>query len=87
MKTLQFRTPHVGGQWAASRNTHDAVAMAIHAISDNSRSPHEIWEAPTEAEYDNVALAVNNYLDNGLFDANPDGCYPWGCETVEIKAK
>lgn len=83
----QYRTPAVPAEWATSRETHAAVAMAIHAIADESRSPEAIWEGPTPAEWDHVAMAVEDYIDNGLFPQEPDGRYPWGGETIVIDPK
>jgi hypothetical protein len=80
--TIQFETPAVAASWADSRETHPAVAMAIHAISDNVRTPHAIWECPTQAEWDHVAIAVQNYVESGAFAAEEDGRYPWGSECV-----
>ena len=47
-------------------------------------NPEAIWEAPTAAEWDHVAMAVENYVDNGVFSAEPDGRYAWGQESVVI---
>jgi len=58
--------------------------MAIHAISDSRRSPEAIWEAPTLNEWDHVATAVQNYVLNGVFEAEDDGRYPWGAECIVI---
>lgn len=59
-----------------------AVATAIHAIADASRSPEQIWSEPTPAEWDHVTMAVENYVQSGAFPASDDGRYPWGCEAV-----
>jgi hypothetical protein len=80
----QYSTPTVAAEWAGSRETHPAVAMAIHAIADGARTPEAIWEAPTAADWDNVAMAVQNYVDAGVVDAEDDGRYPWGAETIEL---
>ena len=84
--TSQYPTPSVSADWASSRETHPAVAMAIHAISDSSRSPEAIWEAPTSNEWDHVAMAVENYVANGVFTAEDDGRYPWGGECIVIES-
>lgn len=68
-------------RWADLRETHLAVAMAIHALADDSRSAQDIWAEPTPAESDHVAMAVQNYVLAGLFDFEADG-YAWGLETV-----
>ena len=78
----QYRTPAVSAEWANSRETHPAVAMAIHAIADKTRNPHSIWETPTIIEWDHVVMAVQNYIDAGIFAAEDDGRYPWGQETI-----
>jgi hypothetical protein len=80
----QYETPKVDPQWAESRETHPAVAMAIHAIADDTRSPEEIWEDPTVAEWDHVTMAVENYLAEGLFSPSSDGRYHWGEEFIEF---
>lgn len=72
--------------WAESRETHPAVAMAIHAIADERRTAEAIWEAPTSAEWDHVAMAVENYLIHGDFEPEADGRYPWGLEAVVVEA-
>jgi hypothetical protein len=82
--SIQFATPTVSAEWANSRETHPAVAMAIHAISDNSRSPEAIWEAPTSDEFETVACAVENYTANGVFEAEDDGRYQWGDEIIVL---
>ena len=83
---LQYQAPTIPAQWANDRNTHDAVATAIHAIAGGKRTPELIWENPTPAEWDHVAMAVENYVDNGVFSVEPDGCYAWGQESVLIAA-
>jgi hypothetical protein len=85
MKNRMYQTPNVDREWSASRNTHHAVAVAIHAISDSKRSPEAIWEAPTSTEFDVVANAVEDYLLHGDFDREPDGKYPWGNENIVIR--
>ncbi len=81
-----YQAPRVAAEWADSRETHPAVAMAIHAISDSSRSPEAIWEAPTPAEWDHVCMAVEEYVKRGLFPAEDDGRYYCGQEVVEVAA-
>ncbi len=83
-KTPQYNTPIVAADWASSRETHMAVAMAIHAIASGNRTPEVIWEDPTPAEWDNVAMAVENYLDCDLFERDPEGEYSWGQETIRV---
>lgn len=82
MSTLQYPTPTVSREWAASRETHSAVAMAIHAVSGPGRTPEQIWEDPTQAEFDHVRMAVQNYVSAGVFDGETDHCYAWGCAVI-----
>lgn len=77
-----YSTPTVSAAWADTRETDMAVAVAIHAIADASRSPEAIWEAPTAAEWDHVTMAVQEYVSNGDFP-DQDG-YCWGQETVKF---
>ena len=79
-----YETPNVAAQWASSRNTSEAVAMAIHAIADSNRSPEEIWEAPTAAEFEHVEMALSEYCRMGDIDA---GEYHWGDELLEVLAE
>ena len=81
--TIQYRAPAVATDWASTRNTDMAVAVAIHAIASHDRTPEAIWDAPTSAEYDHVATAIENYVANNVFAAQPDG-YCWGQETVRL---
>lgn len=76
-----YRTPKVDPQWAASRETAMPVAVAIHAISSHDRTPQAIWESPTQAEWDHVCMAVEEYVRHGDVEADPDG-FPWGVETI-----
>jgi hypothetical protein len=82
--TSNYTAPRVDRHWAESRETHIAVATAIHAISDSKRSPEEIWADPTQAEWENVTMAVAEYITNGYFLASDDGQYPWGEETLVV---
>ena len=84
--SLQYSAPSISAQWANERETHIAVATAIHAIASGARTPEVIWDNPTNAECDHVAMAVENYVDNGVFSAEPDGRYAWGQESVVIAA-
>jgi len=85
MTYLQYATPVVSAEWAASRETHIAVATAIHAMSGPGRSAEAIWEAPTAAEWNHVCMAVENFVSAGVFAAEDDGQYPWGGETVVLQ--
>lgn len=84
MSQVQFATPKVPAEWANSRETHIAVATAIHAIADDKRTAEAIWEDPTQAELDHVTMAVQNYVDNDVFPAEEDGRYSWGQEAVTL---
>lgn len=79
-----YAAPNVSRDWASSRETHMAVAVAIHAISDKSRSAQAIWEAPTPAEWDHITMAVQEYVEAGDFQPEPDGRYSWGMETIKL---
>ena len=83
---LQYPAPTVPAQWANDHNTHDAVATAIHAIAGGKRTPELIWDDPTPAEWDHVAMAVENYVAEDLYPAEPDGRYAWGQEAFVIPA-
>lgn len=87
MESRNYKTPSVSADWANSRETHMAVATAIHAIADGSRSADEIWEAPTSEEWDHVAVAVEEYVRHGDFPAEEDGRYPWGQETIVLEVE
>lgn len=79
-----YQTPPVAAEWAQSRETDMAVATAIHAIASSQRSPEAIWEAPTQAEWENVEMAVCEYVAHGDFTFDPAG-YCWGAETIRIE--
>ncbi len=79
-----YNTPTVDHEWANSRETHMAVATAIHAIAGSSRSAEDIWGEPSAAEFDHVVMAVAEYLRHGDFPAEDDGRYPWGQATIRI---
>jgi len=81
-----YERARVDKRWADSRNTHIAVATAIHAIADSTRTADRIWEDPSPAECDRVKMAVEEYIEHGDFPAAPDGRYSWGCEVVELPA-
>lgn len=69
-------------RWADSHETSIPVALAIHAIADDTRAPEEIWEVPTSAEFDHVVMAVADYIYHGDFDAEDSYC--WGEMTITI---
>ena len=70
--------------WSDTRETSVPVAYAIHAISDKSRSPEEIWADPTPTECGHVMIAVTEYVRRHDFPANDDGRYFWGEDTITI---
>ena len=82
MTNRNYNIPWVDDHWADSRETHIAVATAIHAIADSRRTPEAIWEAPTPAEWDHVKMAVEEYVRLGNFPAEDDGRYSWGQEAI-----
>ena len=84
MTALQFTVPTVSAEWAASRETHMAVATAIHALSGPGRTPEDIWADPTPEEWDQVCVSVENYVGAGVFAAEDDGRYAWGNEVVTL---
>lgn len=82
-----YRRPNpaeIDQSWLSGRETHIAVACAIHAISDDTRSPDAIWEAPTHTEFDHVAMAVEEYIREGDFQAEDDSEYQWGLEVINL---
>lgn len=80
-----YRRPNVEPRWADTRETHPAVAMAIHAIASSRRSPEAIWADPTPAEWDHVTMAVEEYLIHEDYTATDDGRYQWGLEAIAIE--
>jgi hypothetical protein len=85
--TRNYNTPKVDEKWANDRETHIAVATAIHAISDSARSPEQIWEWPTFAEEDHIYMAMEEYIRHGDFLPEPDGEYRWGQNLVILDPK
>ena len=83
MTNRNYNCPKISARWSETRETHPAVAAAIHAISTSKRSPEAIWTEPTGAEWDHVAMAVEEYIEAGEFEAEPDGQYPWGQAVIE----
>lgn len=81
MTNRMYTAPTVAPEWAASRDTDMIVAVAIHAIADDKRSPEAIWEAPTEAEWQHVEMAIEDYVDQGDYEVEAEG-YCWGEETI-----
>lgn len=76
-----YLTPTIDPQWADSRNTDLEVAIAIHAIADPDRSANDIWEAPTNAEWDHVIMAITEYVAHGDTDQRE---FNWGQESFNI---
>lgn len=77
-----YTAPHVSDDWASTRETSMAVAVAIHAIADSNRSADMIWETPTPAEWDHVTMAVEEYVTNGDFWWQPK--FFWGEESISV---
>ena len=73
--------------WSDSLNTHPAVAIAIHAIASGHRGPDEIWRAPTQPEWDHVAMAVQEYVDAGDVDMPEDRAFDWGQEVLTLEGE
>lgn len=84
MTNAQFTTPTVPAQWAETRETDWSVAMAIHAISDEERTPEAIWEDPTLEEYNSVCQALQSYAEAGDIDEIIGDVVHWGCEFITI---
>jgi hypothetical protein len=70
--TRNYKGPRIDSDWASGRETHPAVATAIHAIADSNRSPDSIWEAPTPVEWDHVGMAVQEYIAHGDYEPTTD---------------
>ncbi len=73
-------------EWAQSRETALPVAVAIWAIADGERTAQRIWERPTPSEWDQVTMALDEYLRHGDFARSPDGFYKWGADQVRCLA-
>jgi hypothetical protein len=58
-------------QWADSRKTDEAVAVAIHAIATTNRTAASIWEEPTPEE---TAAVIASLV--------PGETYYWGDYTI-----
>lgn len=84
--TTQFATPTIPTNWAESRETHEAIAVAIHAISDDKRAAEDIWADPSSAEFQNVAMAVENYAASNLYDIAIGDELDWGMEAITVGA-
>lgn len=69
--------------WASSHETDTVVALAIHAIADDSRNPDAIWEDPTPAEWDHALMAVQEYVANGDYPEQDE--YHWGEESFRLE--
>lgn len=80
-----YKTPAVDREWSASRNTDHVVAVAIHAISTTYRSAEEIWENPSPYEWDNVLMAVEEYVTHGDYERQDS--YNWGEATIFMNAE
>ena len=71
--------------WCETRETTDVIGAAIHAAAyATGRSPHEVWESPTEAEERAVLSNAEAYLAAGYYPRTDDGVYSWGIANVRI---
>ena len=77
-----YDQPTIDPPSADTRETHPAVAMTIHAISGDKRSPEDIWQDPTPAERYHIAMAVEEYVRGGVFEPEENGRYQWGCNAI-----
>lgn len=73
-------------EWADGRKTAEPVALAVHALAASDRTPDQIWDDPTQAELDHVAMAVQEYISHGDYPASADGRYQWGLESIQVDA-
>lgn len=75
-------------QWAASHETHEAVAVAIHQMSDDCRSPGDIWEEPTEVEAMWIERKVAQFAAERRFGLDASGeSLPWGAGRLLLVPK
>jgi hypothetical protein len=79
----KLRRQFVSPEWCTSHKTDSAVAVAIHAIADASRSPEQIWEVPTPEEIERVRSIVRDLVLNDYFQFQALG-YQWGKETITL---
>ena len=63
--------------WGLIRRTHPAIVQAIFALSSEERLPTTIWEAPTAAEWQEVAELIAEYVNDGDFTLD-SGRFAWG---------
>ncbi len=71
--------------WYQSRNTHPAVAAAIHVVAGEvGKTPEQLWEEPTTTEFDSVRAILNELIELGDLEPEPDGKYAWGNDTVDL---
>ena len=63
-------------RWGQIRHP-PAVVQAIFAVSSEERPPALIWEAPTTAEWQEVAELVAEYVNDGDFTLD-SGRFAWG---------
>lgn len=72
--------------WADARKTHPAVAVAIHLLAaGRGRTPDDIWSDPTPHELARVRAVIRACIAAGACAPEPDGRYPWGCETLILE--
>jgi hypothetical protein len=70
--------------WAEERDTHPAIARAIHEIATADRTPQQIWERPTEDEDLEISAALYGYLKRGEFPRTTDNTYSWGKSYLRV---
>lgn len=59
-----YNTPtaiNVPQGWAEARGISMALALAIHAVADSTRTADAIYENPTPAEIDHVNMAMQEH--------------------------
>lgn len=65
-------------RWAESRETHPAVAQAIHNLATPERSADAIWDDATAREIESVEAGVRSLISAGFTAVEADGQYHWG---------
>ena len=72
----QYIIHYIDPFWYAARDTSREVAQAIFAIAGGDRTPEKIWKSPTNTEYQQVLIAIEN-----IYSIN---VYKWGDHTITI---
>ncbi|WP_457798084.1 hypothetical protein [Methylocystis sp. S23] len=83
-RNYQFVDVDVDAAWRDNHQTCPAVASAIFAIADKSRTAEEIWAEPTPAEIDHIKMAIENYISCGDIEPSDDGRYEWGFDAIRL---